>query len=87
MPYINGLCLIAINPDSLCGSQKFKDLMDDLCAYQTSSPAAPGYNEVVMPGTYDFRTKEERSVEGIPVAKASWEQMLQIAERVGVKID
>ena len=87
LPYTNGLCLIAINPESFCGTKKFKDLMDDLCAYQTGSPPSPGYSEVHMPGALDFRTKEKRMVEGIPVAEETWQQIEMIAKRLKVKIE
>jgi len=85
-PYVNGLCLIAINPEVLCGLERFKELMDDLCTYMTTTPPAPGFSEVVMPGTYEFRARDRRLAEGIPVADETWRQIVEMARRVGVII-
>ena len=87
LPYVNGLCLIAIDPEAFCGRERFGELMEDLCAYVTGSPPAPGSQEVCMPGQLDFRTRERRLVEGIGVPEATWQQMLQIARRLEIDID
>lgn len=84
--YINGLSVIALNPDAFCGRDRFVELMDDLCAYQTSAATSQGFNEVVMPGTYDFRTRAGRLAEGIPVDDTTWQQIQETAERLGVAI-
>ena len=84
LPYINGLCLIAINPEAFCGQERFKMMIDGLCEYVTSCPLAPGFSEVVMPGALDFRKREKRSVEGIPVAQSTWTEILSVAERLGM---
>lgn len=86
-PYINGLTIIAINPDATCGAARFRELMDDLCGYMTATPPAPGFEEVVMPGTYDFRTRELRLANGILVDENTWSQILESARKVGLTID
>ena len=84
-PYINGLCLMAVAPEAFCGKERFIELMDDLCEYITSSPSARGA-KVTMPGALDYRTREKRLVEGIPLADESWLQIVDVAKRVGVTI-
>lgn len=84
--YINGLALIAIHPDPLCGEERFRHLMDDLCAYITTTPPAPGHKEVVMPGALDFRTRERRLSEGIPLPDETCRQIIETAKRVGVRV-
>lgn len=86
LPYVNGLCLIAIDPDALCGIKRFKELMDDLINYVTNSPPAPGFSEVVMPGTLDFRMRDKRIAEGIPLTEQTWRQIVDIGHRLGVEI-
>jgi uncharacterized oxidoreductase len=86
-PYINGLCLIAINPVAFCGAERLKDLMDDLSRYITTTPPAPGYSEVVMPGTLDFRMREKRLIEGIPLPEETWRRIVETAKRVGVIVE
>jgi L-lactate dehydrogenase len=87
LPYVNGLCLIAINPEAFCGAGRFRELIDDLSQYVTSCPAAPGCEPVSMPGTRDFRTREQRLVAGIPVAESTWKEILDVAGRLGVRIE
>lgn len=85
-PYINGLCLIAINPEAFCGTHFFKELMADLCRYITATPPAPGHKEVLMPGTLDFRMREKRLADGIPLPEETWKLIVNTAEKVGVII-
>jgi len=84
--YINGLCIIAINPDAFAGKETFKKVMDTLSGYITSAHPAPGHEEVVMPGTYDFRMREKRLKEGIPIAEETWKQILEAGKKVGLNI-
>ncbi|MCL5103172.1 MAG: Ldh family oxidoreductase [Armatimonadetes bacterium] len=84
--YINGLSILAIDPGSTCGAQRFTELMDDLCAYMTSTPPAPGFDEVVMPGAYDFRSREKRLAEGISIDDNTWKQIVASAESIGARI-
>jgi len=87
LPYINGLCLIAINPAAFCGTGRFKELMDDLSTYMTTTPPAPGHDEVVMPGALDFRMRERRLAEGIPLPEETWRLIVETAARVGLTIE
>lgn len=87
LPYVNGLCLIALDPDAFCGRERFKNLIEDLTAYVTSSRPAPGYDRVVMPGELDFRTYDQRIASGIPVADETWQKLLRAAGRLKVRIE
>ena len=86
-PYINGLCLLAVNPDAFCGLPTFKMLMGRLNDYTTNTLPAPGHTEVVMPGALDFRTRERRLIEGIPLPKETWLQIVEAAQGVGVTLE
>jgi len=79
----NGLSLIVINPDFFCGMDLFRELVDRFCAYQMSSRPARGFKEVVVPGTYDFRLREKRLAEGIPIDDRIWQQIVDAADSVG----
>ena len=87
LPYVNGLALVVVDPDAFCGRTEFRELMDGLSVYISSSPSALGQRCVVMPGFYDFQTLDRRSIEGIPVDDRTWEQICQTALRVGVAAD
>ncbi|MCC7447909.1 MAG: Ldh family oxidoreductase [Anaerolineae bacterium] len=85
-PHINGVCMIAINPEAFCGIARFKELMDDLIDYMTTTPPAPGSDGVVMPGDLDFRAYDKRSVEGIPLSDETWRRITEAAQRAGVTL-
>ncbi|MFH1009167.1 MAG: Ldh family oxidoreductase [Candidatus Latescibacterota bacterium] len=86
LPYVNGLFLLAIDPESLCGAERFRGLMDDLGVYMTSSSPAPGYREVIMPGALDFRTREIRLKSGVPLDEETWRQIKKTAQQLGVGV-
>lgn len=83
--FVNGLGLLAIDPGPLCGADRFRQLMDELCAYVVSSPPAPGFDEVVLPGALDFRGRERRLREGIPLPAETCRQIAVAAKKVGVE--
>lgn len=85
--YMNGLALLAINPDAFCGRERFATLVRDLSAYITSSRPAEGSREVVMPGEYDFRTKAKRLKEGIGVADETWRLIVEAGAKVGLTLE
>jgi hydroxycarboxylate dehydrogenase B len=80
----NGVSLIVIDPDHFCGVDLFAELVDRFCAYQMSSKPAQGFEEVVVPGTYDFRALEKRLAEGIPIDERIWNQLVEVAAEIGV---
>lgn len=84
--YGNGFCLIAIDPDAFCGKDYFISLMDELHRYVVSCPPAPGFQEVLMPGDLEFRTKARRMAEGIPVDEETWTEIVEAGRKVGCSI-
>jgi LDH2 family malate/lactate/ureidoglycolate dehydrogenase len=60
--------------------------MDDLCTYMTTTPPAPGHEEVVMPGALDFRMRERRLSGGIPLPDETWRLIVETAARVGLTV-
>jgi hydroxycarboxylate dehydrogenase B len=85
-PGFNSFSIIAINPEFYCGAERFRELVDRMCAYQMSAAPAPGFKEVVVPGLYDFRTREKRLTQGIPVDDNVWMMIVDAGRRVGVAI-
>jgi hydroxycarboxylate dehydrogenase B len=83
----NGISLIVIDPDHFCGVDLFRELVDRFCAYQMSSKPAPGFREVVVPGVYDFRAREKRLAEGIPIEDGVWKEVVEAATEIGVCVN
>jgi uncharacterized oxidoreductase len=86
LPYINGLCLLALNPEAFCGLDNFKGLIEDMSDYMTTTPPAAGAKEVVMPGELDFRIYEKRLAGGIPLSEETWHLIVEAAQKVGVHL-
>lgn len=82
----NGLCLIVINPSAFTELAHFKQLMEGVFAYIKSTPPASGFDEVFMPGELDFRLREKRQAEGIPLDDQTWAQIRETAQGLGVII-
>ena len=85
MRYVNGLGLLAMDPEPLCGAERFGHLMDELSDYMTGTPPLPGSEEVVMPGELDFRMRAQRLAAGIPLPDETWRQIVDVAGRFGVE--
>lgn len=86
LPYVNGLCLVALNPEAFAGTEAFKSLVLEMSGYMTGTPPAQGFKEVVLPGELDFRRRDRRLVEGIPVDDSVWGLILESARKVKVSI-
>ena len=80
----NGLCLVVINPDAFSGQKLFGELASETRRYMKSSPPAPGFEEVLVPGELEFRTLRTRQQEGIPLDDQSRDAILQQAEKLSV---
>jgi LDH2 family malate/lactate/ureidoglycolate dehydrogenase len=83
----NGLGLVVINISAFQKTHEFASLIRDLHDYMKSSPPAEGFDEVILPGELDFKTREARLREGIPTDEKTWEQIHSAATSVGVKWD
>ena len=66
--------------------EEFTARMERLVELMKSTPAAPGYDEVMVAGDPEWRTEAERREKGIPIAEGNWEKLCKAAERVGVEM-
>jgi len=65
----------AINVASFCGPAKFKHRVDQMISEIKSLPPAPGFDEILLPGEREFKTKEERLKKGIPIPQEFFEKL------------
>jgi uncharacterized oxidoreductase len=82
----NGVCFVLIDPAAFCPIGRFKELVDGLIAYVKSSPPAPGFEEVLVPGEVEFRALRRRLGEGVPVDDVTWRAIADHAGRLGVGV-
>jgi LDH2 family malate/lactate/ureidoglycolate dehydrogenase len=76
---------LAIDVARFMPLEEFTARMETLVALIKSTPAAPGYGEVMVAGDPEWRTEAERRANGIPIADGNWELLVKAAGRVGVK--
>ena len=81
----NGLTLIAIDVSAFQPLSEFSTLVNDLRHYVKSSPPAPGFTEVLVPGERDFHIRDERTRNGVPIDETTWEGISRAAASVGVE--
>lgn len=80
----NALFILVLRPESFLPPAEFVDEVDRLIDWVKSSPPAPGFTEVLVPGERAHRTREERQRDGVEVDATAWEQIKALAGELGV---
>jgi len=80
----NSQMFLAIDIARFMPVEEFTGRMEKLVELIKSTPAAPGYDEVLVAGDPEWRTEEERLRNGIPIADGNWKSLVDAAARVGV---
>lgn len=75
---------IAIDIARFMPVEEFTARMEKLVGIMKSTPAAPGYDEVLVAGDPEWRIEAERLRDGIPVAQGNWDNLVKAAASVGV---
>jgi uncharacterized oxidoreductase len=83
----NGVCFVLIDPAAFVPLDRFKKLADETVAYMKSSPPADGFDEVLVPGEWEFRNRKRRLQEGIPVDDATWQSLQEYARAYGISFE
>jgi LDH2 family malate/lactate/ureidoglycolate dehydrogenase len=64
--------------------EEFGARMEELVRIMKSTPAAPGYDEVLVAGEPEWRMEAERLRDGIPIADGNWGNLVKAGASVGV---
>src|SRR5690349_4135054 len=82
----NGPVILAIDPLCFTSKDEFASEVEAQAALITDSTPAEGFDEVLLPGDLEKRTALERSTDGIPIPDATWAELTQLADSLGVKM-
>ena len=82
----NGLLLVALDPARWGGAEAFFAGVDAVAEAVTAVDPAPEFDRVRLPGEPEAETEARRRAEGIPVPEATWEELLAVATRLGVRL-
>jgi LDH2 family malate/lactate/ureidoglycolate dehydrogenase len=79
-----GSVYIAVDPDRFVGKEAFRARMGRLAELITSTPPAPGFTEVLLPGMLEARAQADADVNGIPLDEGTVEllEALAVSEAV-----
>ena len=82
-----GQFFLAINVDAFIPIRDFKAAVDKVVLELRSSPPAPGYASVLIPGEIEYRTEQKRLLEGIPLSNETWQRLKKLCEKLRVDIN
>jgi LDH2 family malate/lactate/ureidoglycolate dehydrogenase len=83
-PSSNGIFMIAINPEAFIGLKEFKENTAKLLFEVKRTPNEAG-KKIQVPGEPEKETRQYRLVHGIPVPEVTWNEILELCEKLGIK--
>jgi LDH2 family malate/lactate/ureidoglycolate dehydrogenase len=81
-----GAVIIAVDAATFHPLAAYEHSADDALRRVKEVPPAKGFSEVLLPGEPEQRSKAERLRDGIPVAEATWEAIVNAGKSVGVDV-
>ena len=82
----NGMFLLALEIDAFISVERFMGQVEEMAQALEGARTAPGVERVLLPGQPELLTAERRRRDGIPVAEATWREVLDVASELGVAI-
>ena len=76
--------MIAIDVERYAGLSPFQHHVTELVQYIQSTPAAPGFDQVFVPGEMEFQARQQRAAEGIKLDDETWQELARLADLAGV---
>jgi len=83
----NAMFFSVIDIEKFVTREEFIEQVGTLERHIKSSPPAPGFQEIVMPGEPEFRQEERRRREGIFVDEETWRQFEACLNELGVVVE
>lgn len=82
----NAFLAMAINVEAFMPLPEFKKKIDKLIRDLRNSPRVQGIQSVVVPGEPEFRMRDLRIKQGIPIPNKAWANIQLLAKKLNVKI-
>ncbi|HEX6358568.1 Ldh family oxidoreductase [Actinophytocola sp.] len=70
-----GTVFIAFPIDTFQPAGEFRAKTEEFCRRLAKTPPAPGFEEVLVPGEPEERTRAQRERDGIPIAEVTWQDL------------
>jgi LDH2 family malate/lactate/ureidoglycolate dehydrogenase len=81
-----GVTMIAFKADLFQPFSDYANRADEMGHRVRAIPPAPGFDEVLMPGDPEVRTRAIRQRDGIPIAEDIWQSVTETATSLGVEV-
>ena len=85
-PSTNGVFMIAVDPGAFVGLDTFREGVDDVIRRVKEIEPEPG-KRVMIPGEPEWESKESRLAKGVPLAEETWDGIVNLVEKLGLKIE
>ncbi len=82
----NGVFLLVLDIGAFKSPEEFKAEADAFIEYLKSSRLMPGFDEILIPGEPEYKRRRKLEKEGIKVDETTWQQIIETAGSVKVKI-
>ncbi|MFZ0379440.1 MAG: Ldh family oxidoreductase [Solirubrobacteraceae bacterium] len=80
----NGMFVLALEVGAFISVERFMGQVEEMAEALEGAPTAPGVDRVLLPGQPELLTAERRRHDGIPIAEATWREVLDAASELGV---
>lgn len=82
----NGVLFIVLDVAAFRSPEEFQAEAAELAERIKSTPPAPGFSAVLLPGEPEQQTAAQRRANGVPLDDGTWAQLVAEAERFGVTV-
>ena len=82
----SGFIAIAIKIESFIDLDEYLKEIGILCDWIKSSPTAPGFDKIYLPGEIEWEKREEREAEGIFIEDETWGRLCEAAKELNVDL-
>lgn len=85
-PQNGGHCFQALDIKAFMDPTEFKEKMDTAIKDIKASELARGAEKIYVPGEMEWEQRELRTLNGVPVAEAVWNDLAQVSEQTGIAL-
>jgi LDH2 family malate/lactate/ureidoglycolate dehydrogenase len=79
-----GVVVLALNPRAFAAPDAFAGTMDSMTQAVKAVAPAPGFEEVLLPGEPEAKSRAERRARGIPIPADTWDALAEAAGRFDI---
>ena len=75
--------IMAVDPDFFCGRDAYMAQVEEHCRYLKSARPAEGFDEVLLPGEFEYKNYDEALENGVHIADDTWANLLVLGRKMG----